>query len=119
LAEDLGCERDRVLKILEIITGEKIPVPDPSEAWIRGALSVPTENPNQHNYEIGKPVMGMGNAEHMRITGNSGNNLCSGVSIRRPTEEEIAQFVADVDVKAAGECLKHTLAVVESMQPTL
>jgi hypothetical protein len=109
LKADFGCARDKVVKLVESITGKKlmqyvIPIPDDTFIKIlkiKGVAVVATINDNSHNYPIGEPVVSTGEGQLCILTtGKVGNSMSTMPNkIRLANEREIKKFVDECDIE--------------------
>ena len=100
---DLGCAKDGVRLILNSLiklAGGKGKITEGAGGtYISGLAVVPLDNPNSHNYPIGKVAIITNGDIAMKSNGNTGNHLpgggLDGISVRLATPEETDAFFAE------------------------
>ena len=115
LTNRVGCAREVVKEILELVTGESIPVG--SSAYFKAvalAVVVPTENKNTHTYTIGKVAIlkDSGFSYVIQNEGGAGNTLGSNAGSLRPaTNDEIIERVKRLTDSDIAQLIDQVIVV--------
>lgn len=103
---DFNCRRETVAGLMSMLLDEEIVVKETSDVtvrWVLGAVYVPTDRGNDHNYPTDEPMVYLGEDRRgFRLDGTKGNH-CGYYTrnYRKATHEDLAKvFSSEKTLKA-------------------